>query len=306
MNSLPIVIGEVGVNHTDHATRRFHLDSQRQGAQAGRNAFTNITNAGIQPSATVDAMIDIRNRISLRPSPRHQIVISIRSRETTDAPAISAHRPIQGLGPQGPPRKTSGPFLAKILPQSARLQAEQTTDNPINSFVQIIVLALIIFFAQRRTSGLGARLAGGIAFDADIQEYGAGYCGHVVNPKTTRRDMQSGMMVTAGRTNHMIAGNTMWNPAYRQHVLQNMGKNWDRQRAAPSTVSDVHVASASASPSARPFHSWAHISPHYAWATPSVASRVRSCRTGRGGRPSGFALFLPPADRLHGFQRHQG
>ena len=44
--------------------------------------------------------------------------------------------------------------------------------------------------------------------------------------KTTRRDMQSGMMVTAGRTNHMIAGNTMWNPAYRQHVLQNMGKNW--------------------------------------------------------------------------------
>lgn len=23
------------------------------------------------------------------------------------------------------------------------------------------------------------------------------------------------------------------------------------------------------------------------------------------GRPSGFALFLPPADRLHGFQRHQ-
>ncbi|KAG1583219.1 hypothetical protein G6F46_015135 [Rhizopus delemar] len=50
--------------------------------------------------------------------------------------------------------------------------------------------------------------------------------GNVVNPKTTRRDMQSGMMVTAGRTNHVIAGNTMRNPAYRQHVLQNMGKNW--------------------------------------------------------------------------------
>lgn len=38
--------------------------------------------------------------------------------------------------------------------------------------------------------------------------------------------MQPGMMVTAGRSNHMIAGNTMWNPAYRQHVLQNMGKHW--------------------------------------------------------------------------------
>lgn len=50
--------------------------------------------------------------------------------------------------------------------------------------------------------------------------------GNVVNPKTTRRDMQAGMMVTAGRTNHMIAGNTMWNPAYRQYVLENMGKSW--------------------------------------------------------------------------------
>jgi type IV secretion system protein VirB6 len=38
--------------------------------------------------------------------------------------------------------------------------------------------------------------------------------------------MQSGMIVTAGRGNHMIAGNTMWNPAYRQHVLHNMGKHW--------------------------------------------------------------------------------
>lgn len=41
-----------------------------------------------------------------------------------------------------------------------------TTDNPINSFVQVIVLVLIIFFAQRKTSDLAAGLAGGIAFDA--------------------------------------------------------------------------------------------------------------------------------------------
>lgn len=60
--------------------------------------------------------------------------------------------------------------------------------------------------------------------------------GNVVNPKTTRRDMQSGMMVTAGRTNHMIAGKTMWNPAYRQHVLQNMGKNW-----GPATGGSVNA-----------------------------------------------------------------
>ncbi|AZY51392.1 hypothetical protein [Bordetella avium] len=100
------------------------------------------------------------------------------------------------------------------------------TEDPLRKFVQIIVLALIILFAQRKSSGLGARLAGGIAFDAVTFRSMAQGIGNVVNPKTTRRDMQSGMMVTAGRTNHMIAGNTMWNPAYRQHVLQNMGKNW--------------------------------------------------------------------------------
>lgn len=99
-------------------------------------------------------------------------------------------------------------------------------DNPIASFVQIIALALIVLFALRKTSGMGTQIAGGISFGAvTFRSMGEGI-GNVVNPKTTRRDMQSGMMVTAGRANHMIAGNTMWNPAYKQHVLQNMGKNW--------------------------------------------------------------------------------
>ncbi|MNT22731.1 hypothetical protein D3C72_1581250 [compost metagenome] len=92
MNSLPIVIGEVGVNHTDHATRRFHLDSQRQGAQAGRNVFTNTSNASIQPSTAVDAMIDVRNRIAHRPSPRHQVVIP------TDRVKPRALQPFQNIG----------------------------------------------------------------------------------------------------------------------------------------------------------------------------------------------------------------
>ena len=99
-------------------------------------------------------------------------------------------------------------------------------DNPIASFVQIIALALIVLFALKKTSGMGAQIAGGISFGAVTFRNMAEGVGNVVNPKTTRRDMQSGMMVTAGRTNHMMAGNTMWNPAYRQHVMQNMGKNW--------------------------------------------------------------------------------
>lgn len=99
-------------------------------------------------------------------------------------------------------------------------------DNPIASFVQIIALALIVLFALKKTSGLGAQIAGGISFGAVTFRSMAEGVGNAVNPKTTRRDMQSGQMVTAGRTNHLAAGNTMWNPAYRQHVLQNLGKNW--------------------------------------------------------------------------------
>ncbi len=92
--------------------------------------------------------------------------------------------------------------------------------------VQIIVLALTVFLAQRKTSGFGDKLAGGIAFDAVTFRSMAQDIGNVVNSRTTRRDMQSSVMVTACRTNHMIAGNTMWNPGYRQHVLQTTGKNW--------------------------------------------------------------------------------
>ncbi|TWG84216.1 type IV secretion system protein VirB6 [Cupriavidus gilardii J11] len=64
------------------------------------------------------------------------------------------------------------------------------TDHPINSFFQIIALALIVFFALRKTSGLGARLAGGIAFEAVTFKNMAEGLGNIVNPKTTRRDMR--------------------------------------------------------------------------------------------------------------------
>lgn len=88
------------------------------------------------------------------------------------------------------------------------------------------ILALDRLFVQRKARGLGARRADGVAFDAVTFRTIAQNNGAEVNPATTSRNMHSGMMVTTGRTNHMIAGNTMWNPAYRQHVLQNMGKNW--------------------------------------------------------------------------------
>lgn len=37
-------------------------------------------------------------------------------------------------------------------------------------------------------------------------------------------------MVTARRANHLISGNTIWNPAYRKQVISNMGKNWGKKQ----------------------------------------------------------------------------
>ena len=104
-------------------------------------------------------------------------------------------------------------------------------DNPISSFVQIIFLALIVLFALKKTSGIGTQIAGGISFGAVTFRAMA----NSVNPKTTRRDMQSGQMVTAGLSNHLVAGNTLLNPAYKQHVMENIGKNWSNARGGNVT-----------------------------------------------------------------------
>lgn len=110
--------------------------------------------------------------------------------------------------------------------------------NPMFAALQIGALTGVLIWIILQVSGIASGLAGGISMAAmgirhltmpvtDTKRMVMG-AGNMVNPMTTRRDMQSGMMVTARRANHLIAGNTMWNPAYRQHVLQNMGKNWGR------------------------------------------------------------------------------
>ena len=82
---------------------------------------------------------------------------------------------------------------------------------------------------------VGGALAGGVATAGiTLRQMAQGAVApgaavyNAVNPVTTRRDMQSGMMTTARAANHWVAGNTAWNPAYRQHVMQNMGKNWGK------------------------------------------------------------------------------
>ncbi|MCG5260859.1 hypothetical protein [Cupriavidus gilardii] len=165
-----------------------------------------------------------------------------------------------------------------------------------------------VFVFKINTSRLGARLAGGIAFEAVTFKNMAEGIGNIVNPKTTRRDMQSGMMVTAGRSNHMIAGNTMWNPAYRQHVLQNMGKHWEQLPAAPSTEGNSHAPSFTGLALREAFFISAG---KYLRASLGQPLRLHpaSVLAGLAARGQARRLRLVPsplADRLCGFQKHRG
>ena len=110
--------------------------------------------------------------------------------------------------------------------------------NPMFAALQIGALTGVLCWIILQAGGMASGLAGGISMAAmGIRHLmspvsgglnAAKGVGNMVNPMTTRRDMQSGMMSTARRGNHLVAGNTMWNPAYRQHVMSNMGKHWGK------------------------------------------------------------------------------
>lgn len=110
--------------------------------------------------------------------------------------------------------------------------------NPMYAALQIGALTGVLIWIVLQAGSIASGLAGGLAMAAMSLRHlampvtgglrGTRAVGDMLNPMTTRRDMQSGMMTTARRANHMIAGNTIWNPAYRQHVMQNMGRNWGR------------------------------------------------------------------------------
>lgn len=105
-----------------------------------------------------------------------------------------------------------------------------TTDHPIATMLEILIVTRVTLFMLQRAFEAAAALAGGLSSAGitlrQVTQAAASPFTQVLNRQTTRRDMQSGMMVTGGRLNHLAAGNSMWNPAYRQHVMQNIGKNW--------------------------------------------------------------------------------
>lgn len=117
-----------------------------------------------------------------------------------------------------------------------------SADSPFFAALRLIFITIVMLIMLYEVKSHAAGLAGGMASAAitlgnmatgtaralSSPANAARSVAGVFNPVSTRRDLQSGMMTTAGKLNHLVAGNSMWNPAYRQHVLSNMGKNWGR------------------------------------------------------------------------------
>lgn len=113
------------------------------------------------------------------------------------------------------------------------VDVDSDTDSPFFGALLLLSFTIIMLYLLYTVQNYAAQLAGGISSSAVTfgqLARGAMSPARAINAPSTRRDMQSGMMVTGGRLNHLVAGNTMWNPAYRQHVMQNMGKNWGRSK----------------------------------------------------------------------------
>lgn len=110
--------------------------------------------------------------------------------------------------------------------------------NPLFAALEIGALTGVLIWLILQAGGMASGLAGGVSMAAMgvrhlMSPVTGGLSavkgvGNMINPVSTRRDMGSGMMTTASRASHLVAGNTAWNPAYRQHVMQNMGKNWGK------------------------------------------------------------------------------
>lgn len=105
--------------------------------------------------------------------------------------------------------------------------------NPLMVSVQIFILSFVLVFIIQQSLGMAAGLAGGLSMSALTAAHmltPARIVRNAADPVTTRRDMQSGMLTTARRSNHLIAGNTALNPAYLQNITQQAGKNWGRAK----------------------------------------------------------------------------
>ena len=106
--------------------------------------------------------------------------------------------------------------------------------------IQLFIASYLLYRVLLEVGGVASALAGGVSMSvlslgqlaaaalapASLMTRTGAAVRNVIDPVTTRRDLQSGMMTTARRSNHLVAGNTALNPAYRQHIIKNIGRNW--------------------------------------------------------------------------------
>lgn len=103
--------------------------------------------------------------------------------------------------------------------------------NALMVAVEISALCFVLVFIIYQAYGMSAALAGGLSMAALTAAHMAvpgRMAKQAINPTSTRRDLESNMMVTRSRADHLIAGNSMINPAYSQRALGQIGKNYSR------------------------------------------------------------------------------
>lgn len=105
-------------------------------------------------------------------------------------------------------------------------------NNDLATTSMLLVVGAILFYLIGKAYQLGSFLGGGVGLASVSLREMASPAYNAINGQSTRRDLQSGQMVTAGRLNHLAAGNSMLNPQYAKHVSSRLfGKNsnWRKQ-----------------------------------------------------------------------------
>jgi len=114
--------------------------------------------------------------------------------------------------------------------------------NPVLAALLIVVIATSLGFVVHALKGEAASLAGGLAMSAITLRQSAqmamspisntsgamSAARNAVDPRSTRRDLESGMLVTAPRSHHLAAGNSFASPADAQHDARNAGRHGAR------------------------------------------------------------------------------
>lgn len=118
-----------------------------------------------------------------------------------------------------------------------KIDVDDPSASTLFAILTVVVLTVVMLYLMYRAWEIAGSLGGGMASGAvtlgqmAARAAGVGsFAKNAINPVSTRRDMNTGMMVSGTRADHMASGNTMWNPRYRQAVSEQMFRHWGRSQ----------------------------------------------------------------------------